>query len=93
MNIRHFIVEVSDLFSIPLYKHYLVMISFATVGLVNVSDALNIAVISFGYTQVDGSWALCYFYIWGFIGASLYDKYFHHLKQEQRFLMIYTYCG
>lgn len=93
LSVKHFLIEIHNLCSTPLYMKYLTMTTFAVAGLVNISDVLNIAVINFGYTQVDGSWTLFYFNIWGLIGALIYDKYFHHLKQEKKFLVIYTYCG
>lgn len=93
MNISHLIKEIRQLLGSKLFFKYLMMMAFANVGLNVISDDLNIAMNAFGYKQTDGSWALCYFYILGLCGAVVYDRWLLPLKQEKRFLILYTYVG
>ena len=92
-GIRHFLAEIAGLFDSSLFIKYLLLLTLANMGLNNLSDALNLALIGFGYKQTDGSWSLCYFYIWGLAGAVAYDRCFHHLNKTMLFLRLYTYCG
>lgn len=93
LGFAHFLEEIRLLLWNPLFAKLLVMMCFANISLNNISDALNLAMVGFGYKQTDGSWSLCFLYVTGLIGAIIYDKYMHHLRDEKRFLIMYTYSG
>ena len=69
------------------------MVSVVCANMANISDTTNIIMIQFGYTQIQGSFCLCGFYVAGLIGALIYDKYLEQKGNSGKYLVLYTSFG
>lgn len=92
-SLKEYFREIARLTQSDYFIHHLLMFSLTIVSLHNISDALNLSVVHFGFTQLDGSLSLFYFYVAGLIGAIFYDMMLLKFGRENYFLRVYILIG
>lgn len=85
--------EIKRLIKLPNFVQFLIMFSLTIVSLHNISDALNLSIVHFGFRQFDGSLSLFYFYVAGLLGSIFYDMYLLKHGKESIFLRYYLVLG
>ena len=93
LQLSDFIQEMVGLSKNKLFQHYLAIITVTYIAVGNISNMLNIAIISFGFTQEKGSLSILLYFVLGFIGCLLYDYFLDKHNRGKHYLELFTKYG